>query len=185
CAHPRRTSRRRQSAAAPFAASSVLRCHPPFRGHHQTTACHPEPNREVRRRTSIEPSPSTLSISNKSHAEILRASSSDALRMTSHNYADRAARLFGALSACNAARSNFSKLPAPASRLASPTAFSAVRASYPRLTSAETTSASMPAGEVAAGLSDSMATASSLSFNFVSLSTVAYIITTSLHAHTP
>src|SRR5439155_7325360 len=74
-------------------------------------------------------------------------------------------RPFGALRDCSAARNNFSKFPAPASRFASPTAPSAARASYPRFTSAEMTSTSIPAGEDAAGLSASTATASSLSFN--------------------
>src|SRR6266849_8199016 len=79
--------------------------------------------------------------------------------------APRAARPLGALNDCNAPRSNFSKFPAPASRFASATAVSAARPSYPKFTSAEMTSASIPAGEDAAGFSVSTATASSLSFN--------------------
>src|SRR6266581_2977059 len=89
-------------------------------------------------------------------------------------YAPRAARPFGALNDCNAPRSNFSKLPVPASRLASPTAFSAARPSYPRFTSAEITSASIPAGEEAAGLSVSTATASSLSFSSTTMRSAVF-----------
>src|SRR5579863_7488060 len=78
----------------------------------------------------------------------------------------RAARPFGVLRICSAARSVFSKLAVePASRFASATALSAARGSYPRLTSAEATSASMPAGVEAEGRSTSTVTASSLSFS--------------------
>ncbi len=96
-----------------------------------------------------------------------------------------ALRPFGALNACNAARNNFSKLPAPASRLASATAFSAVRASYPRLTSAEATSASVPAGEAAAGFSDSMATVSSLSFNSTTIRSAVFLPTPGILVRRP
>src|SRR5579859_4304470 len=77
----------------------------------------------------------------------------------------RLERLLGAVSDCSEARRSFSKLAVPASCLASATADSAVRASYPRFTRAETTSASAPAGDAAAGLAASIATASSLSFS--------------------
>src|SRR6202521_258393 len=80
-------------------------------------------------------------------------------------HAPRAARPFGALNDCKAPRNSFSKLPVPASCFASATAVSAARPSYPRFTSADTTSASIPAGEEGAGFSVSTATASSLSFN--------------------
>jgi len=59
----------------------------------------------------------------------------------------RAARPFGAVKDCNAARSSFSKFAVPAARFASPTAPSAARPSYPRFTSAEITSASTAAGD--------------------------------------
>src|SRR6266567_1191457 len=88
--------------------------------------------------------------------------------------APRAARPFGALKDCNVPRSNFSKFPAPASRFASPTAVSAARASYPRFTSAEMTSASIPAGEDAAGFSVSTATASNLSFNSTTMRSAVF-----------
>src|SRR5712664_1231376 len=77
----------------------------------------------------------------------------------------RVERPLGALSDCSEARRSFSKLVVPASCLASLTAFSAARASYPRFTSAESTSDSTPAGDAAAGFAASMATASSLSFS--------------------
>src|SRR6266702_3677898 len=92
----------------------------------------------------------------------------------STSYALRAALPFGALSDCNVPRSNFSKFPAPASRFASPTAVSAARASYPRFTSAEMTSASIPAGEDAAGFSVSTATASNLSFNSTTMRSAVF-----------
>src|SRR2546429_491939 len=86
-------------------------------------------------------------------------------RARRNTYAPRAARPFGALNDCNAPRNNFSKFAAPVSRFASDTAVSAARPSYPRFTSADTTSASIPAGDDAAGFSVSIATDSSLSFN--------------------
>src|SRR6266568_7840100 len=92
----------------------------------------------------------------------------------STSYALRAALPFGALNDCNVPRSNFSKFPAPASRFASPTAVSAARASYPRFTSAEMTSASIPAGEDAAGFSVSTATASNLSFNSTTMRSAVF-----------
>src|SRR5882762_7917085 len=96
--------------------------------------------------------------------------------MTNTNYALCAARPFGAVKDCNAARSSFSKFPVPAARLASPTAPSAARPSYPRFTSAEITSASTPAGD-AAGFSASMATTSSLSFNSTTMRSAVFLPT--------
>jgi len=80
---------------------------------------------------------------------------------TRQNYAPRAARPRCA-QRLQCAAQQFSKFPSPASRFASPTALSAARLSYPRFTSAEITSASIPAGK-SRRFCASTATASSLS----------------------
>src|SRR6266478_362151 len=90
---------------------------------------------------------------------------------------DLALRPFGAVNDCSAARSSFSKFAVPAVRFASPTASSAAHTSYPRFTSAEITSASMPAGDAAAGLSASIATTSSLSFNSTTMRSAVFLPT--------